>query len=402
MRVRRQAAPPLPARKEGVHEYRASLMSVALATAPRRDAFALMEPAIRPVPLEEAVELIKGLPPTYRVNAEDQAAVSLAAAAHIDRRTEFKIPLATLVGETRFQQIEASLKKGISGNRLPTLGQIQEAISKHSSSGNMATSTPPDVTSGPQPLRADEPPDGIPMPGKPPVPKPPGKPPPPPVPPSNPLVLLNSTSRLDLRTLATTVDISSTTNLDFGELTRRLDPQNWKESPFWLESARVRLDKENGRFVKEPPPTSAATPGWEGFFFEHVEWNWNLSTVSSFRNYLRINYIVNPATKMLQLTFSLYSCDSSQIFALVNRGGVDIDWGFQQLSPFSVEGTKGHSLKTQKNIRFADLLERRTPYEGAPGRGQILSYLAPAIVGLWMNDLLKNLHSPAPLKGGHE
>lgn len=199
-------------------------------------------------------------------------------------------------------------------------------------------------------------------------------------------------SRLDLTTLVTTVDIPSRSNMSFAQLVEFLDPRSWSRSPFWPESYEVTLDKDTHEFTKVPgtPKLGLPTTGWSGFLFEHVEWNWNLSTVSSFKNYLRIDYKVDEQAQTIELDFDLYLCDGSQLYALVLRRGIDIDFGFQRVR--ANPSGSGWVLNTQKNLRFSDTLDRRTPFEGPIGSGQLLIYMAPAIVGLWMNDLLSRLN----------
>ncbi|HYI03075.1 hypothetical protein, partial [Hyalangium sp.] len=141
--------------------------------------------------------------------------------------------------------------------------------------------------------------------------------------------------------------------------------------------------------TKEPPGET-----WHGHLFEHVEWNWNTFSVSSFRNFLNISYEVSENPQRIRLGFSLYTCEGSTLFVREARNGVDVDSGF--LNVDRVNTPPGFfSIDTQKVIRFSDILERRTPLEGPAGSGQILSFMAPAIVGLWMHDLVSSLYFPS-------
>ena len=141
--------------------------------------------------------------------------------------------------------------------------------------------------------------------------------------------------------------------------------------------------------------TSQNGESWSGYLFEHVEWNWNVSTVASFQNYLNIKYEVDAANQRLRLDFALFSCEGSQLYLLEQRRrGIDVDSGFQCVAPAPGSNPPGgpFRLRTVKNIRYTDLLDRQTPGQGPAGAGQFLSYLAPAVVGLWMNDLLRQLY----------
>jgi hypothetical protein len=97
------------------------------------------------------------------------------------------------------------------------------------------------------------------------------------------------------------------------------------------------------------------------------------------------------------LNFSLFSCEGSELLTRLSNRGIDVDCGSQcvdKIPPCSVNQPPGvqFNLRTQKNIRYSDFLNRQMPNEGPLGAGQFLSYMAPAIVGLWMNELLKNLY----------
>jgi hypothetical protein len=72
----------------------------------------------------------------------------------------------------------------------------------------------------------------------------------------------------------------------------------------------------------------------------------------------------------------------------VAQTGVDVDSGFEHVTPL---GDSAFTLCTEKNVRFADISERLTGLQGVTGSGAILSYMAPAIVGLWMNEFTAHL-----------
>jgi hypothetical protein len=193
-------------------------------------------------------------------------------------------------------------------------------------------------------------------------------------------------------TLVTTVDIPSTSNLPFGQLATALDPRSWSKSPFWPQSVQVIPDKTGLDFTLAAETPQRGQP-WDGFLFEEVEWNWNTSTVSTFRNFLKLDFQVDEPNQKIDLTFSLHSCEGSELYALVSKRGVDIDFGSQRVGPPGAGGAGLSRMRTVKNVRFSDTLNRRTPFEGAAGSGAMLVYLAPALVGLWMNDLLSRINA---------
>jgi hypothetical protein len=216
--------------------------------------------------------------------------------------------------------------------------------------------------------------------------------------PAEPVTQSGPESTLNLTSLVTTVDIPSTSTCDFATLARILDPRSWSLSPFWPESYEVQLSQDGRGFTQTGVGNTQNGESWSGYLFEHVEWNWNVSTVASFRNYLNIKYEVDTANQRLRLDFALFSCEGSQLYMLEQRQrGIDVDSGFQCVAPAPGSNPPGgpFRLRTVKNIRYTDLLDRQTPDQGPAGAGQFLSYLAPAVVGLWMNDLLRQLYCPA-------
>jgi hypothetical protein len=72
-----------------------------------------------------------------------------------------------------------------------------------------------------------------------------------------------------------------------------------------------------------------------------------------------------------------------------------VDWGFLNVDFVGTAVPPSFLIDTEKNLRFSDILDRRTALEGPVGSGQILSFMAPAIVGLWMHDLVSSLYLPS-------
>ena len=79
--------------------------------------------------------------------------------------------------------------------------------------------------------------------------------------------------------------------------------------------------------------------------------------------------------------------------------GVDVDRGFQAVlyhHPKGAAQPRSVAL-AQKNVRFSDILSRRTSHQGMAGAGQTMSYLAPAVVGLWMYEGFHEIFSSKAL-----
>lgn len=330
MRARQQSDSFLPERPPGMHEARAALASVFLHTDPRGNPSAALAADMQPLPLPSAIKLLQQVPAEQLHPARLEVAPALA---------ESRLASAIIV-EHRQELI-------------PQLAELlgQEVKNPRSFMKDY-TATLSESLQGPVPE-----------------------------------------SRLDLRSLVTTVDIPSTSDCDFGTLARRLDPRSWGPSLFWPEVFREKLAPNGRELIRDLEATEPIGTSWEGFLFEHVEWNWNTHRISSVQNHLRIKYDVKPGDQTIRLDYSLHACAGSQLFALVLNGGVDVDSGFQSVQKLPSPGPRGErfELRTVKNVRFSDVLDRRFPNQGPTGAGQALSYLAPAIVGLWMNALLQNL-----------
>jgi hypothetical protein len=395
MRVRRQSDSVLPERPKGVHEYRAALTSVFLHTDSGGDLSDTLGPEKRPLPLPAALKLIEQLPDEHAAPAREIAGCKLANAVLVENKQEFEPHFREVVG-LESQEFKRLLQEAIPIP--PEVGPwmnydlLRQVFYGGLAEDLMPGSRPQRVSRAravaAQPLTARSTPsaaltdleacfgEGAASP-----------------PASGPESTLNLTS------LVTTVDIPSTSNCDFATLARILDPRSWSLSPFWPASYEVQLTESRGEFAQPQAPSSQHGESWSGYLFEHVEWNWNVSTVASFRNYLRINYEVDAAAQKLRLDFALYACEGSQLYLLEQRQrGIDVDCGFQCVAPLAQSPNPPGGpfrLRTVKNIRYTDLLDRETPGQGPVGAGQFLSYLAPAVVGLWMNDLLRQLYCQA-------
>lgn len=369
-----------PVRSAGVHEYRAALLGITLATDRRGDPSPLLDPAIRPHSAQESVQLIQDLSPInpkLQERAKAQAGFLLARSTFIDERKDSRASLEQLLGQQETRKLEDVLERETEEKR----ENLTEELLR-----DVLTRLPEYPPSGPV-LKAA----------------------------ANPLEqpkhrLLRSTkatSKLYLHTLLTRVNIESNSNRSIEKLAEVLDPQNWTCSPFWVDAYRVELDKKTHQFN----PTSQISPAskvpigqsWHGHFYEHIEWNWNLATVSSFKNYLIVDYLVNtpdpkePNEPIIKFDFSLHSCAGGRLYALELDRGVDADWGHQYVKfPPSAQAGPPWRIITEKNVRFSDILARGMPFEGLPGAGQLLTFMAPAIVGLWMNDLLEYLDLYVP------
>lgn len=416
MRVIRQSESALPERAPGVHEYRAALFSVFLHTGARDDLSDLLTPDKQPLPLQRALELIDDLPEEHYQAGRDVAGCKLAFAVLIEHKQEFEPYLENFIGmsvqelterlrkELPQQPSEGPLRVSYDDIRQVFYGgespEIRARFRTRPSSPTPAPppQTPPPAGSTPGPSPGKEAPKSLKKLARKLVaadeqtdlttcfdelaPEP--QPPPP-------------QSTLNLSSLVTTVDIPSKSYCSFEFLARALDPRSWSLSPFWPESYQVERSTDGRSFAEATGTLSQRGESWKGYLFEHVEFNWNLGTIAAFQNFLDIRFEVVPEKQQLRLDFALYSCEGSQFSMLQypNRG-IEVDCGFQCVAPLPASSSgppdAPFRIRTVKNIRYADFLDRTTPDQGPAGAGQALRYVAPAVVGLWMNELIRRLY----------
>jgi hypothetical protein len=409
MGVTRQSDSFLPERDPGVHEYRASLLSVFMHTDPRGDASLALPPEMQPLPLSKAIDLIHQLPGGRTPEAMATAEFKLTSAVLVEQRDEFIPALAQLLGMEVGDP--AAFRRGLTQSITERTPGIQGRPLNYDDIRNFVygelartpLAEPPEQQAPVAPLAYPPYPtrekglrkvllDVLGLTAR--------------APPSleaqarfaeeaAQLRAQKPESTVDLETLVTTVDIPSESRCDFELLALTLDPRSWGPSPFWPECFQVDLSPNGREFVPFPPAlASPRGTDWKGFLFEHVEWNWNTLRVASFRNFLNIKYVVKKPEQKIDMRFSLFSCEGSELFVLSFDRGIDVDAGFQTVEPLRnpPPGGARFKLQTVKNIRYSDLLDRRTPSLAPLGSGQILSHLAPVVVGLWMNELVKKLY----------
>jgi len=198
-----------------------------------------------------------------------------------------------------------------------------------------------------------------------------------------------SSAYLNMNSLVTTVTVATSSQLDFDDIAWMSDPRTWSlRSPFWLASTQVAL--QDGRF--QPIEGPELGQSWKGNLYEFAEWNWNAASISAVQNYLNIDFRQQRWTEdgdelgLVWMGYSLFSCQGSMMLTRLASNGVDVDRGFLAvLYHHSKHEERPRSVAlAQKNVRFCDILTRRTSHQGMAGAGQTMCYLAPAVVGLWM------------------
>jgi hypothetical protein len=218
---------------------------------------------------------------------------------------------------------------------------------------------------------------------------------------------------IDSETLVTTVSTTSFSTLPLEALQMIFDPQNWTRSPFWKSSVRV----VRGAQGFELSPVDLGTP-WptdvRSWCFEHVRWEWNDSSLAEFQNFLNITFeefevkVGREQRKGIQVNYSLHSCQGSLFLARFSPQGVNVDHGFLRATPVTLERltaeeefatVPGFKIETLKRIRFSEIEDKRTSFQGIPGTSSLISFLAPASMKLWMKSLIESIYEEEKRQG---
>jgi hypothetical protein len=224
-------------------------------------------------------------------------------------------------------------------------------------------------------------------------------------------------------TLITKVTSAATVARPFDEVVNLMDPRGWADrSELWVDSYAVRLD-EDGRVVfdvegrperdEEVNRRECWGRPWSGVLFERTEWDVNERTISKFDVLLNIQFNVQTCEAKVPLTLPLvfefpkeatfnggrvlrhdYSLNESRRgqlgYQILDGGGVDVDSGYA----YAFECGDVTRVEVQKSVRYADWTPGRGD-EGPLDPGQFLNYLAPGLVGVWIESLVREgLNAP--------
>jgi hypothetical protein len=177
-----------------------------------------------------------------------------------------------------------------------------------------------------------------------------------------------------------------------------IDPRGWVRSPFWLAARPV--ERKNGRFVPRLDLAPLGTP-WKGPMFEYVVFNDEGCTVSGFQVILNVDFRVprseDGSILGISLGFSLLEPLGNIQLMRVASGGVEIDSGGSAavIHPGgSSRANDPDALRTvtltfTKSVRFSNILSRSTPGQGDARAGSALNTNAPAMLAVWMQDLVQ-------------
>ena len=109
----------------------------------------------------------------------------------------------------------------------------------------------------------------------------------------------------------------------------------------------------------------------------------NLPT-ATFENLLNITFLVD-LPRHISVTYSLYESCKFTLVGLELPGVLERDSGFVCVVP-DLQHPGETLMTTKKTVRFRDLTPDY-PIEGGIDQGQWLNYCAPAMLGLWIDDI---------------
>ena len=176
----------------------------------------------------------------------------------------------------------------------------------------------------------------------------------------------------DPRTHDSTLTVVTRVNRPIQQMEPFVDPRNWKEcSDFFETSDPVDPHTLEPIEVKNP----------------RVPWQlhevFNLPT-ATFENLLNITFLVD-LPRHISVTYSLYESCKFTLVGLELPGVLERDSGFVCVVP-DLQHPGETLMTTKKTVRFRDLTPDY-PIEGGIDQGQWLNYCAPAMLGLWIDDI---------------
>ena len=175
----------------------------------------------------------------------------------------------------------------------------------------------------------------------------------------------------DPRSHDSTLTVVSRVNRPIGQMAPFMDPCRWKECSDFFEKSDP-VDPDTLAPIQVPNPAGR----WQ------LHEIFSLPT-ASFDNILNISFQV--AAHHVRVTYSLYE---SRLFTFVGfemPGVLERDSGFVCAVP-DPQYPHQTLMTTLKTIRFRDLTPDY-PVEGGIDQGQWLNYCAPAMLGLWIDDM---------------
>jgi len=189
-----------------------------------------------------------------------------------------------------------------------------------------------------------------------------------------------------------------------------IDPLAWHKNSDVIQDTYYVADPWDPQ-TKHPDQSSAPFEPPGRLLFENVSVGFGFDEdvhSGGFTNVLALDKFTKDSTGIM-LPFRLCRSIDSRIFWDARAGGILIDGGFIQARPVLVGSAAQDDeavaienrwrVTTRKVLRFSD----RTPSSSAPGLldfGQLLNYLVPAAVTLWLETDFYGSESLNDTRGG--
>jgi hypothetical protein len=170
---------------------------------------------------------------------------------------------------------------------------------------------------------------------------------------------------------------TSTSNVP--TLVRRVNPQNWDQSP-------------GGFFVTSQPGTWSNghwNPGaWKdggGDLLEQTQWQWNEDASGQISNILRISNLVQSAGA-ISYDYSLRECIKSNFGLSWRHGGMDVDNG-----NFSIRSSRASAGRSRVHVEGRKAVRYTSARSEIPEFATFLNLLASTLISLLMHELVYHL-----------
>ena len=199
----------------------------------------------------------------------------------------------------------------------------------------------------------------------------------------------------DVNTLVSTATTTIEVQRHFADLAKIMDPRGWRElgPDYFAHSYKAKevngtvQYKDDGNPEPDVGTTAPIGTDWSGVLFEQFEWNWNDLSLSQFRNLLRIKFEVDhtQGAEHLHLEYSLIQCLDSMVGYDEQDGGLDVDSGFADVIGIGGSAPPTWQVTAQKKLRFTDRTPGNVGLEVPVDLGMALNFLAPAMIGIFLD-----------------
>jgi hypothetical protein len=192
----------------------------------------------------------------------------------------------------------------------------------------------------------------------------------------------------DSRRQMTKTEMNLEVHDSLNDLALMCDPRSWSQcSDLFASSYEVEAANGWGLGAPPPKPTSMLGMSWAGLFYEGFELSFNSFVSNVFDNILYCDYEVprdeQGNAESILLTYRIKRAICSKDLWLTRQGGIDIDFGM-----LSAEETSDGWLKVKatKNVRFTPLDSGHPNFELPRMFVDIQNTMVPSLMAYWAED----------------